>query len=300
VSVATGSPGFAGLAGGGPSRFGEHGNGLRIGGSAWRLRIATVGGSARVRIASFPGDPSELTVIRKPDGCTRASRASCLDEAPLADSEGRLRAAPDLGVEALATLHTESAFANIRAPEHARAKFARERRALARKAVRLAPPAQAGRQGSAAAHLEGHACASRASAQAHLRAGSALRVRRCRGPRGTAVVRSANSTPASPWRRVWQKADPAIRGGGWRELLLLLRCKLQAGSGSLPQFCSRGTGRQRFGIHHRAWAVPVAEAARGPCVSVGTRLREPCAAPRAFSGRAGAWSDLSHERARDG
>ncbi len=106
---------------------------------------------------------------------------------------------------------------------------------------------------------------------------------------------SARGTIAHPGRRVRQKAglNRAILDASWAELLGLLEYKLAARGGRLVRVDPRGTSQQcsscgahvpkalserrhhcphcglslhrdhnaELNIHHRAWAVPVAEAA---------------------------------------
>jgi putative transposase len=274
--------------------FKEHGNGWRIAGDGRRLRITGVG-QVRVRAhRPLPGIPKTLSVVRKADGWYAHVVCQPADVPAVPDTNPGFRAALDLGVEALATLHTGQRVANIRAGAHARMKLTGEQRALARC-----------RRGSNRRRKQAHRVA-----LAHLKL---ARVRRDHLHKQTSLLAeqyryiavedltitamssTARGTIEQPGRRVRQKAglNRSILDAGWGEFLSLLEYKLQAHGGGLIRVDPRGTSQQCSGcgqrvqkalserehhcphcglvvhrdhnaavnIHQRAWAVPVAEAA---------------------------------------
>ena len=274
--------------------FQEYGNGVRLDADTRRLRVSGVG-SARVRLhRPLEGTPKTVTIVRKPDGWYARIVCELPDTLAVADVNPAQRAALDLGVEALATLHTGERIENPRPLASARRKLLAEQRALSRKKRGSRRRAKQ-RERVARAHLKIARVRrdylhkqSRTLAERYLLiAVEDLTV--------AAMTRSAKGTIVMPGRRVRQKAglNRAILDAAWGELLELLDYKLQEHGGGLvcvdaratSQACS-GCGAQvpkplserrhdcphcglsihrdhnaALNIHHRAWAVPVAEAA---------------------------------------
>jgi len=79
------------------------------------------------------GKPKTLSVVRKADRWYAHVSCELADAEALAGSDPALRAALDVGVEALGTLHTGERLENCRAYARGRARLIREQRALARK-----------------------------------------------------------------------------------------------------------------------------------------------------------------------
>ena len=274
--------------------FKEHGNGWRIDPASRRLRISGVG-KVRLRVhRELPGVPRTLSVIRKADGWYAHVSCEVADVTAVPDSDPGQRAALDLGVEALATLHTGERIENIRPLARARGKLAREQRALARK-----------RRGSNRRRKQAERVARAYQTLArvrrdHLHKQSTKLAERYRfiaveDLTVTAMVRSAKGTPERPGQRVRQTAgrNRGILDAGWSEFLAMLEYKLRARGGGLIRVDPRGSSQQcsqcaqivpktlserqhqcphcglrlhrdhnaARNIHQRAWAVPVAEAA---------------------------------------
>jgi putative transposase len=232
-------------------------------------------------------------VVRKLDGWYAHICCELADVPGTPDVDPAARAALDLGVEALATLHTGERIENIRPLARSRARLAREQRALARK-KRGSKRRAKQRERVARAYLK----VGRVRRD-HLHKASASLAGRYRfiaveDLTVTAITASARGTIEQPGRWVRQKAGlNRILDAGWGELLALLEYKLQARGGGLIRVDPRGTSQQCSGcathvakvlgdrehscprcglrlhrdhnaalnIHQRAWAVPDAEAA---------------------------------------
>ena len=274
--------------------FKEHGNGWRIDPAARRLRISGIG-AVRLRAhRELPGEPKTLAVVRKPDGWYAHVTCELAGTAAVPDADPAQRAALDLGIEALATLHTGERIENIRPLARARARLHREQRALARKQRRSKRRAKQ-RERLTRAYLK----LARVRRD-HLHKASRMLADRYRfiaveDLTVTAMSASAKGTIEQPGRRVRQKAalNRSILDAGWGELLCLLEYKLAARGGGLIRVQARATSQQcsrcsahvpkqlndrehrcppcglalhrdhnaAINIHQRAWAVPVAEAA---------------------------------------
>jgi putative transposase len=95
--------------------FKEHGNGWRIDPPARQLQISGVG-PVRVRVhRELPGIAKTLSVVCKADGWYAHITCELADTHAVADVDPGQRAALDLGVEALATVHTGERIENIQA-----------------------------------------------------------------------------------------------------------------------------------------------------------------------------------------
>jgi len=281
----------------------EHGNGWRLDTAGKRLKLSGVGSVGLRAHREPPGEPKTLSVVKKADGWY--AHVGCdLPGVPAApDNDPALRGALDLGVEALATLHTGERVESCRAFAQARQKLTREQRALARCKRGSARRAKR-RQRVALAHLK----AARVRRD-HLHKESRKLAERYRfvaveDLAVTAMSASAQGTIAEPGRQVRQKAglNRGILDAAWGEFLDLLKYKLGARGGGLVRVDPRGTSQEcsrcqacvpkalserrhrcprcghrhrcprcglrlhrdhnaALNIHHRAWAVPVAEAA---------------------------------------
>ncbi len=275
-------------------QFKEHGNGWRLDTDARRLRLASVG-SVKLRVhCELLGAPKTLAVVRMPDGWYAHVGCELAAVEPAPDVDLGRRGALDLGVEALATLHTGERIENVRALNRARAKLTREQRALARKR-RGSRRRATQRQRVAIAHLKLvrvrrdhlHKQSTQLAERYAFIAVEDLTV--------TAMSASAKGTVEKPGRRVRQKAglNRGILDAAWGEFLGLLEYKLQARGGGLIRVDARGTSQECSGcgvrvpkalserehhcphcglrlhrdhnaalnIYRRAWAAPVAEAA---------------------------------------
>ncbi len=225
-----------------------------------RLRIAGVG-AVRVRVhRKLPGEPKTLNVIRKADGWYAHVGCALADRLPIADTEPAQRGALDLGVGALATLHTGEridARALTDQPDavvfaqralRARRKLRHEQRALSR-CERGSQRRRKQRQRVALAHLKVarirrdflHKQSTILAARYTYIAVEDLKV--------TAMVRAAKGTVERPGRRVRQKAglNRGILDAAWGELLELLEYKLADHGGRLVRVDQRGTSQECSG-----------------------------------------------------
>jgi putative transposase len=274
--------------------FQEWGNGVRLDEQRRRLRISGVG-AVRVRLhRPLEGKPKACTVVKKPDGWYAHIACELPEATPLASTSPNNRAALDLGVEALATLHTGERIANPRHLRRAARKLWAEQRALARKRKGSRRRAKQ-RQRVAKAYLK----LARARRD-YLHKQSRMLAERYRfiaveDLSVTAMVRSAKGTVAHPGSRIRQKAglNRSILDAAWGELLKLLEYKLAERGGRLVPVSKAGTSQACSGcgalvpkplsqrshecphcglsihrdhnaalnIYNRAWAASVAEAA---------------------------------------
>lgn len=284
----------------------EHGNGWRLDAENGRLKLSGVGAVRLRSHRELSGKPKTLAVVRKADGWYAHVACDVPATPTVPDSSPALRGALDLGVEALATLHTGErvdaraltdqfgapVFADRAA--HARRKLKHEQRVLAR-CKRGSTRRVKQRERVALAHLKVarvrrdflHKQSRRLAEQYRFVAVEDLTV--------TAMTRSAKGTVEQPGRNVRQKAglNRGILDAAWTEFLRLLDYKLADQGGGLVNVDPHGTSRECSGcgqrvpkalserqhecphcglslhrdhnaalnIHHRAWAVPVAEAA---------------------------------------
>lgn len=278
-------------------QFKEWGNGVRLDAATRRLKVMNVG-SVRVRLhRPLVGTPKTCALVRKADGWY-AHIVCEVGAAPHPADPQRVpedgRCSLDLGVERLATLNDGTPIANPRHLRHAARKLRHEQKALSRcqrgsrrRAKQRERVARAhlkvGRSRRDFHHKQAHALAERYTAVAV----EDLTV--------AAMVHTAKGTIEKPGRRVRQKAglNRSILDAGWSEFLAVLAEKLEARGGTLIRVDPRGTSQECSGcgarvpkalnvrwhecpvcglslhrdhnaavnIHHRAWAVPVAEAA---------------------------------------
>jgi putative transposase len=245
--------------------FFEHGNGWRLDTDRQLLRIAAVG-QVRVRLHRQPaGTVKTLTVVRKADGWY--AHVVCEVAAASAHSEP-CYGALDLGVQALATLHTGEAILNPRNLDRAARKLRAEQRALHRKRRGSnRRRKQADRIARAYLHLA-------RARRDHLHKVSRMLANRythiaVEDFKVTAMTRSAKGTMEQPGRNVRQKAglNRAILDAGWAELLSLLEYKLDGGHRKVP---AAGTSQDCSGCGQR---VPKALAVRWHgCPHCGTSL----------------------------
>lgn len=278
-------------------QFKEWGNGVALDPASQRLKISGVG-AVRIRLhRPVQGSPKTCSLVRKPDGwyahivCDLGGAPTSADPQLVPETT---RASLDLGVESFATLHDGTPIENPRHLRRATRKLRHEQKALSR-CKRGSQRRAKQRERVAKAHLkvvrtrrdfhhkQAHALAERYQAVAV----EDLTV--------TTMVRSAKGTVEQPGCHVRQKAglNRSILDAGWGQFVRLLSEKLQARGGVLVQVDPRGTSQQCPGcaarvpkplserwhscpacgllihrdhnaainIHHRAWAVPVAEAA---------------------------------------
>jgi len=274
--------------------FQEYGNGVRLVEGNRQLQITGLG-AVRVRLhRPLSGIPKTCTMVKKADGWYAHIVCELPDAPAVADHDPSRRAALDLGVEALATLHTGERIANPRHLRRAARKLRAEQRTLQRKQRGSRRRAKQ-RERVARAHLK-VARARRDSLHKHSHALAA----RCRfiaveDLTVAAMTRSAKGTILKPGRRVRQKAglNRSILDAAWGEFTEMLDYKLTARGGRLVRVPAGGTSQACSGcgahvpkalserwhdcprcglsldrdqnaainIYHRAWAVPVAEAA---------------------------------------
>jgi putative transposase len=278
-------------------QFKEWGNGVSLDADARRLKISGVG-SVRVRLhRPLQGVPKTCALVKKADGwyahivCDLGAAPVVVDP-ELVPESGRV--AFDLGVESLATLDDGSAIENPRHLRHAARKLRHEQKALAR-CQRGSRRRERQRERVARAHLK----LARARRDFHHKRALALAERytavAVEDLTVTAMVASAKGTIDKPGRGVRQKAglNRSILDAGWSQFLTVLGEKLEARGGVLVRVDPRGTSQEcsrcgtrvpkalserchecpacglsmhrdhnaAINIYHRAWAVPVAEAA---------------------------------------
>jgi len=221
--------------------FPEVGNRVRLDDPAGRLRI-TRSGIVRVRRhRPQPGVWKTCSIVRRPDGWYANIVSQVADSPAVLDLYHEQRAAIDIGVETLATVHTGERIENCRALRLARRKLLAEQRGLTRKQrgsawrakqrQRLGPPRMKV-AGGRRDHLH------KTSRQlAELIDVEDLTV--------TAMVHSAKGTVAGPARRVRQKAglNRGILDAAWDELLGLLAHKLAEPDGQLVCVTACGTSQ---------------------------------------------------------
>lgn len=252
------------------------------------------GSGATRQHRALEGVPKTCTIVRKPDGWYAHIVCVHADMPAHSDTNLAERGALDLGVQALATLHTGERVRNPRHLRRAARKLTAEQRVLSRK--------QRGsrRRTKQRARL----------ARAHLKLARVRRDYLHKESRGlaeryrfiavedltvAAMTRSAKGTILKPGRRVRQKAglNRSILDAAWGEFTKMLDYKLTARGGRLVRVPAGGTSQACSGcgahvpkalserwhdcprcglsldrdknaainIYHRAWAVPVAEAA---------------------------------------
>lgn len=278
-------------------QFKEWGNGVSLDEDARRLKVCGVG-RVRVRLhRPLQGVPKTCALVRKADGwyahivCDIGAAPAAADPRLVPESG---RVALDLGVESLATLHDGTPIENPRLLRHAARRLRHEQKALAR-CQRGSNRRARQRERVAKAHLKlARARRDYHHKQAHLLAERYTAVA-VEDLTVTAMVASAKGTIDKPGRGVRQKAglNRSILDAGWSQFLSLLGEKLEARGGILVRVDPNGTSQQcsrcgtrvpkalserwhqcpacglsihrdhnaAINIYHRAWAVPLAEAA---------------------------------------
>jgi putative transposase len=274
--------------------FQQYGNGVRLEDHSRWLRISGVG-AVRIRLhRPVQGTPKTCTIVKKADGFYAHLVCALPDKAPADDVDPGRRAALDLGVEALMTLHTGERIANPRHLRRAARKLRAEQRALARKRKGSRRRAKQ-RERVAKAYLKvARARRDYLHKQARMLA-ERFRFIAVEDLTVATMVRSAKGTVAHPGSRVRQKTglNRSILDASWGELLQMLDYKLAERGGRLVPVSKDGTSQVCSGcgahvpkplsqrshecpdcgrrlhrdhnaainIYHRAWAAPVAEAA---------------------------------------
>jgi putative transposase len=278
-------------------QFKEWGNGVSLDADARRLKITGVG-AVRVRLhRPLQGVAKTCALVKKADGwyahivCDLGAAPVVADPQLVPEAQ---RAAFDLGVESFAILHDGTPIENPRHLRHAAWKLRHEQKALARCQHGSHRRAKQ-RERVAKAHLK----LARARRDFHHKQALALAERyvavAVEDLTVTAMVASARGTIDKPGRRVRQNAglNRSILDAGWSQFLTVLSEKLEARGGVLVRVDPRGTSQRcsrcgarvpkalserwhqcsacglslhrdhnaALNIYHRAWAVPVAEAA---------------------------------------
>jgi putative transposase len=199
--------------------------------------------------------------VRKADGWHAHIVCELADVPAVPDTDPAVRAALDLGVERLATLHNGTPLENPRFIRRAHAKLRAEQRALSRKRKGSRRRAKQ-RERVARVHLKlartrrdfHHKQAFKLAERYRFVAVEDLAV--------AAMTRSAKGTIELPGRRVRQKAglNRSILDAGWVQFLALLEAKLQERGGQLvrvkphgtSQTCSRCEARAKRAIRAQA------------------------------------------------